>query len=234
MRAIRNPIRLLSTTLLASAAVAALSLAAMSVGTAKEKPPQEWDGLVRRENKKLDNVYVRPDVEFKAYKRVSLDPVEVKFDKDWDPNSGSRSVSGRLSNEDIQQIRTELAVLFRDEFSKHLAKGGYEVVETTGDDVLRVQAALINLYINAPQKMTAGRSRTYTMDAGRVTLVMQLDDSVTGQTLARVVDTQQGMDTGQLQWTTSVSNSAEARRIVGMWSDSLRKALDRVNGKEPD
>ena len=91
MRAIRNPIRLLSTTLLASAAVAALSLAAMSVGTAKEKPPQEWDGLVRRENKKLDNVYVGPDVEFKAYKRVSLDPVEVKFDKDWDPNSGSRS-----------------------------------------------------------------------------------------------------------------------------------------------
>jgi hypothetical protein len=234
MPAMRNTIRLLSGMLLASAAVAALSLPAMSVATAKEKPPQEWDGLVRRENKKLDNVYVRPNVEFKGYKRVSLGPVEVKFDKDWDPNSGTRGVSGRLSNEDIQKIRTELAALFRDEFTKHLAKGGYTVVEEAGDDVLAVQAALINLYINAPEKMTAGRSYSFTMDAGRVTLVMQLDDSVTGQTLARVVDSQQGMDTGRMQWTTSVSNSAEARRIVGIWSDALRKALDRVNGKEPD
>jgi hypothetical protein len=69
------------------------------------------------------------------------------------------------------------------------------------------------------------------MDAGRVTLVMQLSDSITHQSLARVVDTQQGMDTGRLTWTTSVSNSAEARRIVGLWATQLIKGLDRVNGK---
>jgi Protein of unknown function (DUF3313) len=216
--------------LAASLAVVALALPVVTV--AKEKPPAEWDGLERRtNNKKLDNLYVRPNVTFKAYKRVSLGPVEVKFDKDWDPNSGTRGVSNRLSKEDIEKIRTGLSALFREEFSKRLGNAGYPVVEESGDDVLHVEAALVNLYVNAPETMSSSVTRSYTMDAGQVTLVMELADSVTRQALARVVDTQQGMDTGRMTWTTSVSNSAEARRIVGLWSTQLIKALDRVNGK---
>jgi hypothetical protein len=211
-------------------AVATLALPAISV--AKEKPPAEWDGLERRtDNKKLDNLYVRPNVTFPAYKRVSLEPVSVQFDKDWDPNSGTRGVSNRLSKDDIEKIRTGLAELFRDEFTKRLGNAGYPVVQESGEDVLRVEAALINLYVNAPETMSSSVTRSYTMDAGRVTLVMQLSDSITHQSLARVVDTQQGMDTGRLTWTTSVSNSAEARRIVGLWATQLIKGLDRVNGK---
>jgi Protein of unknown function (DUF3313) len=179
----------------------------------------------------MDNVYVRPNVQFKAYKSVKLDPVDVKFDKNWDPNSGTRGVSGRITNEDIEKIRVDLSALFQDEFTKRLAKAGYPVVTNNGDDVLRIEAAVINLYINAPEKQTAGISRSYTMDAGRATVVMQADDSVTGQTLARVVDTQQGLDNGRLQWTTSVSNSAEARRIVGLWADAVVRGLNKVNGK---
>lgn len=233
MRGLRCTRRLLWTWLVASLAGSALTLPVMSVATAKEKPPQEWDGLERRSHKRIDNLYVRPDVTFKAYKQVMLDPVEVQFDKNWDPNRNTRELSRRLSNEDIQKIRTELAALFREEFTKRLERGGYPVVDAPGDDVLRVQAALVNLYINAPDTSmsSASMSRTYTMDAGQVTLVMQLADSVTQQALARVVDTQQGMDTGRLTWTTSVSNSAEAQRIIGIWADQLRKALDRVNDK---
>jgi hypothetical protein len=208
-----------------------VTLPAISVVNAKEKPPEEWDGLVRQSSKKLDNVYVRPNVTFKAYKNVMLDPVEVKFDKNWDPNSGTRGVSGRLDAGDIDKIRAGLSELFADEFSKRLAKAGYPVVTAAGDDVLRIKAAIINLYVNAPEKMTAGISRSYTMDAGRATVVMEAADSVTGQSLARVVDTQQGLDNGHLQWTTSVSNSAEARRIVGLWADAVVRGLNKVNGK---
>jgi hypothetical protein len=223
--------RLLTTGLVATAAAAAVTLPAISVATAKEKPPQEWDGLVRQKSKKLDNVYVRPNVQFKAYKSVLLDPVDVKFDKDWDPNSGSRELSRRLTTEDINKIRTEMSALFLDEFTKRLTKAGYPVVTTPGDDVLRIQAAVIDVYVNAPDKQSAGMSRSYTMDAGRATVVMQADDSVTHQTLARVVDTQQGLDNGHLQWTTSVSNSAEARRIIGLWAQAVVRGLDKVNGK---
>lgn len=171
MHGIKQTMRLLTTGLVATAAVAALTLPAM-VASAKEKPPQEWDGLVRQSSKKMDNVYVRPNVQFKAYRSVMLDPVDVKFDKNWDPNSGTRGVSGRITNEDIEKIRTELSALFLDEFTKRLTKAGYPVVTAKGDDVLRVEAAIIDLYINAPEKQTAGISRSYTMDAGRATVVM--------------------------------------------------------------
>ncbi len=64
---------------------------------------------------------------------------------------------------------------------------------------------------------------------GRVSVVMQLSDSVTHQLLARVVDTQQGDEYGNLSWTSSVSSSDEARRIIDIWAYALRLALDKVN-----
>ena len=47
---------------------------------ASKEAPAEWDGLVKRKVKGLDLVYVRPDVQFPAYKKVMLDqPVQVEF-----------------------------------------------------------------------------------------------------------------------------------------------------------
>lgn len=195
-----------------------------------QKPPQEWDGLVRVKSKSLDNVYVRPNVEFKAFKRVRLDPVQVAMDKNWDPNSGKIGLRGGLSSADVQRIREELSKLFRDVFAERLATNGYPLIDNGGDDVLQVQAALIDVYITAPDSGST-TTRSYVMDAGRMTLVMQLGDSVTGQLLARVVDTKEGTDTRRLQWANSVTNSVEARKAIGQWADALCKALDTINGR---
>jgi hypothetical protein len=54
---------------------------------------------------------------------------------------------------------------------------------------------------------------------------MQLHDSVTGQLLARAYDHRDG-GPDMWQWTTSVTNTAEARRIIATWATALRKALD--------
>ena len=213
--------------------VAGPALGAVLTAAVAQNTPQEWDGLERRNSKTLDNVYVRPDVQFTAYKSVMLDPVEVAFDKNWAPNRDTRGTVGRLSSEDIQRIRDELAKGFRTVFADTLNKGGYPLVDAAGDQVLRVRAALINVYITAPEKMSAGRNRTYVMDTGRMTLVMELMDSVTGQALARVVDTRQGSSSTGLQWANSVSNSADARRAFGRWAETLRKALDELEGKTP-
>ena len=209
---------------------ATLTLAA-PLAAGKEKPAEEWDGLVPKSINRLDNVWVRPNAQFKAYKRVRLPPVDVAFAEDWDPNRGKRSPGGRVSKEDMLNIRTGLSEMFHKEFTRHLEKGGYTLSDSNDDDVLIVQAALANLYINAPQTNSASPTYVFTMNAGRVSVVMQLSDSVTQQLLARVVDTQHGYDTANLSWTTSVSNSTEARRIIGIWADELRQALDRVNGK---
>lgn len=193
--------------------------------------PGTWDGLEYRKTKGIDAVYVRPGVEFKAYRNVLLDPVQVAFDRNWDPNRGTGSALGRFTAQDIQDIRDEMASEFRRIFAEQLAGGGYDVVAKPLDDTLRVSAALADVYINAPDKMTAGRSRVYTMNAGRMTLVMELRDGPTGQLLARVVDRHAATDTGYAQVTNSVTNSAEFRRAVTAWAKRLVKALDKVSGK---
>lgn len=194
-------------------------------------PPASWDGLELRKVKGLDAVYVRPGVEFKAYRTLYLDPVEVAFDKDWNPNSSSRGTSGRLDASDIEKIRTEMATEFQRIFAERLAKGGYRVVDRPGEDTLQVSAGLADVYIAAPDKPTSGRSYTFTVSAGRMTLVMELRDGPTAQLLARVVDRHVGRDNATLSITNGVTNSAEFRRAVQGWADKLVQALDRVAGQ---
>ena len=212
--------------LLMGAAVAAL-LPAM----AADEPPKEWDGLVRVSSKKLDHVYKLPEADFSGYKRVRLDPIEVEFDKNWKPNKAERSPSRRLTNEDIEKIKKALAEEFRKVFTEELTKNGYTVVAESDDDVLRVTAAIANLYITAPEKMSSGISCTYTTSAGHMTLVAELRDSVTGKLMARAVDTVQGRDTGNFMITNSVTNMSSARTALGQWARVLREGLDDATGR---
>jgi hypothetical protein len=104
-------------------------------------------------------------------------------------------------------------------------------VEEDGDDVLRVSAAIVNLYITAPDKMSAGRSRTYTTSAGYATLVAELRDSVTGKLMARAVDSVRGRDTGNFMITNSVTNMSAARTALSQWARILRDGLDDATGR---
>jgi hypothetical protein len=116
-------------------------------------------------------------------------------------------------------------------FTEELTKNGYPVVDESGDDVLRVSAAIVNLYITAPEKMSAGRSRTYTTSAGHMTLIAELRDSVTGKLMARAVDSVQGRDTGNFQITNSVTNMSSARTALIKWARVLREGLDEATGR---
>jgi hypothetical protein len=172
---------------------------------------------------------VRPNFKFPHYRKVIIDPVQVSFSKNWDPNS-TADLSRRLDSADIQKIKDQLAQLLRERFTRELTAGGYQVTDVPADDTIRVKPDIINLYINAPDVMSPGISRTYTTNAGEMTLDMEVRDAPTGQLLARVVDKQRALDTGRLQWTNSVTNAADAERAIDVWAKHLRAGLDRVNG----
>lgn len=211
--------------------VMGVAVAALLPAMAADEPPKEWDGLVRVSSKQLDHLYKLPEADFSGYKRVRLDPIEVEFDKNWKPNQNERSPSRRLTDEDIEKIKKALAEEFRKVFTEELTKNGYAVVEESGEDVLRVSAAIINLYITAPEKMSAGRSRTYTTSAGHMTLVVELRDSVTGKLMARAIDSVQGRDTGNFMITNSVTNMSSARTALSKWAVVLREGLDEASGR---
>jgi hypothetical protein len=198
--------------------------------SSRNPPPEEWDGLVLRPGTRLAAVWVKPDAELPAYRSVKIDPVQVSFARNWDPNRGTRQAN-RLNADDMAAIQAGLADLFREIFREELAAGGYQLVEEAGPETLRVTAAIVDLYISAPDNMSAGRSRTYTANSGRMTLVAELRDSVTGEILARAVDARSARTTGSLDITNRVTNTADARRIVRIWARALRQGLDELYGR---
>jgi hypothetical protein len=211
--------------------MAVVVCASILAGCATTATKQEWDGLVRQPGTRLDAVFVKPDAEIAAYRSVLLDPVEVRFARNWEPNRGGRSGLNRLDAGDLAEIQRSLADLVREMVGAELARGGYSLVDTAGPDTLRVTAAIVDLYITAPDTMPAGRSRTYTANSGRMTLVAELRDSMTGEILARAVDARSGRSAGTWTVTNRVTNTADARRAIQVWATALRRSLDEMYGR---
>jgi hypothetical protein len=207
--------------MLVAATVAAGALTFAYAAGSAPSPPTTWNGLELTKNEALDAFYKKPDATLSAYRRIMLDPVEVDFRKNWTPDPRS------VTSEERERIRRDLAEGAREVFRTELEKkGGYTFVDTPAPDVLRVRAGLTDLYIAAPDTMSAGRSRTYVVSAGQVTLVAELRDSESGELLALAVDRGQARNTGMMQWSTRASNAAEARAVLAVWAGLLRKGLD--------
>jgi hypothetical protein len=64
--------------------IVAFAMPALGAATPTETP----DGLKLVKRPGLDTVYVREGVSLAKYQKVMLDPVEVSFDKNWDPAAG--------------------------------------------------------------------------------------------------------------------------------------------------
>jgi hypothetical protein len=210
----------------AAALLLGLTVTSPSVAAA-DSSSSPFPGLELVDSKNVDRLYRRPDLDVSAYGKILIGEPVVEFSKNWNPrNYGTYG----LSAAQLKKIRVDLADLAKATFVKVLGAGGYEVVTEAGDGVLEIIPSIVNLYINAPDTMTAGRSKTYAMDAGSMTLALQVSDSVTGTLLAVVYDHKRDSG-GRMQWATSASNRAAASRTLTGWAEQLKRELDAARAK---
>lgn len=226
----KNLIALLSACLLASSGLA-IAQAPSDAPTTKKQAAAEWseDGLQRVKATGLDLVYARPGATLAGYTKVQVSPVSVAFQRNWQRTMETRTGT-RVQPGDLQRIREQLAIIVREEIVRELGKGGYQVVDAPGEDVLAVNLRVAELYINAPDLPTAGIVRNYTMSFGGMTMIAELSDSTTGSTVMRILDHSEGRDYGVLRWTTQVENTMEARNIANAWARALHRELDAAKG----
>jgi len=215
-------------------AATVLAVASTTAAYAKDAPPQvSEDGLQLVKSTKTRLVYVKPGATFSQYDRVAILECYVEFEKDWqkDYNNSKVGLEGRVSDKDVERIKTDLAAEFKKVFVKELqGKGGYQVVDVAAPDVLLLRPALINVEVNAPDILTAGIGATVVRSAGQMTLFLELWDPATKTILARVMDAQAD-DQAFGQVANRVTNKAAADRILEEWAEELRKRLDTVRGK---
>ena len=212
--------------LLLSSLLVIVAPTALTEENSDAKPERTFDNLVAVEEASAAMAYIDPDVDFGVFKRVAILEPFVAFRSNWQRDQ-NRGRSRNVSNRDMERIKEDVATLFERVFSARLEAAGYEVVDIAGDDVLVLRPAIIDLDITAPDTRTAGRSRTFTASTGAATLYIQLFDSVTGEILGRAADrTAVRRPGGGVSWSNSVTNMADARRMVGGWADQLITFLD--------
>jgi hypothetical protein len=191
------------------------------------------DGLTLLEKDGWGEIYTNPDVDWSIYTQIQLEDATVAFRRHWQRDQ-NRGDPFKVKTSDVENIKRELSEQFREVFTEELTQnGGYVMSDVAGESVLMIKPAIVDLDIAAPDTMGAYRSRQYTESSGEMTLKLELYDSVTGDLLATASDRKESAYRGYLQWTTSVTNRADSRRMLQQWAQSLRKRLDTARSTKP-
>ena len=183
----------------------------------------------------MAGVYVLPGADFRPYTKVMLDPTEVAFKKDWqrDYNNTTRGLNQRITNNDVEKMLETARDGFTDILTKAFQDAGYQIVTTPGDDVLRVKTAVINLDVNAPDTMSAGRVTSYSEEAGSATVVFEAHDSMTGAILGRAVDSRVAGDMSRMFIRNRATNINDFKKLFRNWAEASTRGLATLKAMSP-
>lgn len=208
--------------------VAALAATTVPVIAEVETPQVLPDGLVLVEKDRRGEIYADPEVDWDVYSAIQLDKATVAFRKYWKRDQ-DRNRPFKVTASDMEKIKSDLSELFNEVFTEELTdNGGYIMAAEGGENVMRISPQIVDLDVYAPDTQTPVIERDYTRQAGRMTLKLEIYDSLTGDLLATASDRQEAPYRGYMQLTTSVSNRADARRMLQRWAQDLRKRLDEA------
>ena len=205
---------------------AVVFLLAPSLGNAEEEDANmTFDGLVVVEDSRVYKAYIDPNADFSVFKRVAILDPHVAFRSNWRRDQ-NRSRSRNVRASDVERIKEDVAVLFKEVFAEQLEAAGFDVVNYSDEDVLILRPAIVDLDVTAPDVRSAGRSRTYTAGTCAATMYLELFDALSGAIVGRAAD-RRGSRSGSFATVSNrVTNRADARREFRVWADMLIEFLN--------
>lgn len=195
-------------------------MAALGGATALAAPygptaPAGYDGLVAVQARNLDKLYVRPNTDLARYQKVMIDPVTVEFSKDWDRSVNDPRYTTRIRPEDARRIADQTTANLGSILTDALKTRGYQIVTAPGPGVLRLSPRVTDLYVNAPDVLPPGVTRSFARDAGEATVTLEARDASNGTLVAVVSDHATAQDMLRLSRATDVTNT--------FWFDGMFK-----------
>ena len=209
------------TALLAAIAAALVSGCASSSLAPRLGTELSFDGLVRVENARSSAAWIDPDFDLSGYTRVRLEGAGIEFQPVRESPSRMTQRSARefpISEQAKERLREIMVAEFRGERARS---------ERFELDVLLVWGGLLDVVSFVPPERP-GRGEIFLRSVGEATLVIELRDSQSGATLARIMDRRAAQRAAQGVPSNTVTNAAEVRVLARTWARLLRQRLDEA------
>lgn len=184
------------------------------------------DGLYPVSSSRADAAWARPDMDISAYDKIMLQGVGIQYRP-----GASKRFNRSTSATDYYVLNADqkerLKNTFREKFHEELAKSTrFTVVSEPGPDVLLIKGGLIDVVSYVPPEQ-AGSYEIFLDRIGEATLILEISDSTSEAIIARVVDRRAAEDVAdRFQRSNRATNTAEVRRLAGIWARILREQLD--------
>jgi len=186
---------------------------------------ESFDGLLEVTNSSASAAWVRRDFDLSGYSRVRLEGAGIEYRP---VRSGSRRLGSANEGFPVSpSAQARLVDVMRKAFEQELARSKrFALTEEIGPGVLTVWAGLLDVVSFAPPQR-AGRNDIFLRRLGEATLVIELRDSESNATLARVMDRRalENMTRGGTH-SNAVNNFADVQKLATSWARLLRQRLD--------
>lgn len=188
-----------------------------------------FDGLVPIKNSAFRRAWADPDIDLTGYTKIMPGPAEFEFRAVRKTTTTMRNSNQRefwISDADKQRLEQVMSEVFNEELAKSTR---FTMTDKPGPDVLVVSGAMLDIVSLVPPER-AGRSEVYLSRVGEATLVLELKDSQSGETLVRAAERRAAERPGQTAvYANPVTTWAEVKRLGRRWAVKLRKGLDAVD-----
>jgi len=192
-------------------------------------PSVTADGLASESSSKFDQLYVRPNADLSAYRRVMIEPVPVTFRSDF--LSGKHGSNYLLAQpmyrpyQEPEALAEDISTLMLEKLVDAFRAANYEVVSAAAPGVLRISARIDELFINAPDRLSSSVRATLNRDTGQATLSLEAADAINGTILARIVHLNIVREVTRLNVATDTSNRSWFETAFQRWATNVTTAF---------
>lgn len=177
------------------------------------------DGLHRVSSTVLPLAWMKPGVDFKRYTKIMFVPAGMTFKGRISDSTGEFPIS----SERQEMLNKMVLEVFTEELGK-LRR--YSLVDRGGKDVLVVRGAMLDIVSHVAPTPATGDEEKVERAIGEATLVVELQDSMTGEFLARGLDRREARTVSTR--TSDEDNAAQLRKAAHQWASELRRRLEEL------
>jgi len=167
-------------------------------------------------------------VDWNSYTKVILHTAPVEFRENW--VSDQERINGKpFREEDLERLKKGVSDQFDKVMYKALSeRGGYDMTRESGAGVMLFSPSIVDLDIRDHGLGQAAMVESAVYSRGSMTIELVITDAESGELLVAARQQQSDPHEGDLDSTTSVSNTLAFRRMMESHAGWLLKGLDKA------